>query len=113
MSWRTRREMKLVSQGLESVVMLKEMAEIPGKYRLTVHERIVGGIPTRVSEQIFDHPEGIDAFKAACVEYVVLDYRHPEPANPRIAHRFDDVGDEHDVDHRIPGLTITAEVERS
>lgn len=86
--WRTRREMVLVNQGLETKIVLNRMAEVEDRFKLTVRERTLGGLPVIVSEQVYTREEGIAQFKELCRLYVDHDYEHDE--NLRVAFRFDD-----------------------
>ena len=71
MSWRNDKRVTLMNRGMETILAVTEMADLPGAYRLVRHERMIGTTRTKTFEQIYrERDEAYSEFEFLLVEAI-------------------------------------------
>ena len=76
-AWKKNKSMKLMNRGLETIITMSYLLATES-YRLTMIERMVGGMPTQVYDKIFEPTDAIDTFEKLCIEAIEKQFEFPE-----------------------------------
>ena len=75
-SWKLNKKMVLNNRGLETIITMNYLLPTES-YRITVTERMVGGMPAQTYDKIFDPTDAVDTFEKLAVEAIEKQFEFP------------------------------------
>ena len=76
-AWKKNKSMKLMNRGLETIITMNYLLATES-YRISMIERMVGGMPTQVYDKIFEPTDAVDTFEKLAIEAVEKQFEFPK-----------------------------------